>query len=98
MKFGIPDQSLQLIKNTIAQFPQIKQASIFGSRSLGNYRHGSDIDISIVGEEIDYHIVSKLSRVLNEELPLPYYFDIIDYSHLTHKDLKKHINDYGQNL
>lgn len=98
MEFGIPEKSLQLIKKTIAQFPQIKQAAIFGSRALGNYRHGSDIDISIAGEEIDYQIVSKLSRILNEDLPLPYYFDIIDYTHLTHQNLKQHIHDYGKTL
>lgn len=34
--------------------------------------------------------------MLNEELPLPYFFDVIDYTHLEHNGLKKHIEQYGK--
>ncbi|MBZ4645255.1 MAG: polymerase subunit beta, partial [Clostridia bacterium] len=33
---------------------------------------------------------------LNEELPLPYYFDVVHYESLKHDSLKAHIDTYGR--
>ena len=98
MTFGLPENSLELIKQTIKQFPDIEEARIFGSRAMGNYRKGSDVDIAIFGQNLTPDTLSKLSFQLNEELPLPYFFDVIDASTLEHQELKKHIEDIGKKL
>lgn len=96
MSFGISELALEQIKKTIAEFPEIEQAVIFGSRAMGNYRKGSDIDIAIMGQNIDHHTTTRLSALLNEELPLPWFFDIVDFTHLSHPELARHIREHGK--
>ncbi len=83
---------------SILQFPKIDKAVIFDFRAMGNYRKGSDVDLAIYGEGITHLTQNRLSSLLNEELPLPYYFDVIDYTHLSHKKLSEHIRNFGKEL
>lgn len=96
MNFGLKDSDLDYIKKTIEKFPEIEKAVIFGSRAMGNYKPGSDIDIGIYGENITFDTVSALHTMLEEMGPLPYFFDIVDYTHLNHKELKEHIDRIGK--
>jgi len=96
MKFGIPEKSMTMIINTIKKFKEINKASIFGSRAMGNHKNGSDIDIVIHGCNVTETILNKLSILLNEELPLPYYFDIVHYESLNSEDLKRHIDIFSK--
>ena len=77
-------------------FPQIGKAIIFGSRAMGNYKNGSDVDIAVVGESIDNSILYKLDDYLNEVYPLPYFFDIIHYDRISNENLIKHIDKEGK--
>lgn len=95
MRFGISPKSMGLILNSLNEMKDIEKASIFGSRGIGNYKNGSDVDIAIYGTFITAETVNKLSITLNEKLPLPYYFDIVHYNTLKHEGLKKHIDDLG---
>ena len=95
MKFGIPDNSLHMIIEGISSFNSIREAYFYGSRAMGNYKKGSDIDIAIKGDNITYNNVVKLSSLLNEELPLPYFFDITHYESLNNDELRKQIDDIG---
>jgi len=95
MRFGLKDDDLDFIKKTILKFNTIKKTVIFGSRAKGNYKTGSDIDIAIYGEDVDFSTVSRLHAILEEESPMPYYFDIVDYTHLDKKELKEHIDRVG---
>ena len=92
----LPKNSIKLILEAIRSFPSIDEAVVFGSRAKGKSKRGSDIDIAIKGEQINFDVVTKLSSLLNEELPLPYYFDIIDYKAIQNEALREHINRVGQ--
>jgi len=94
-RFGLSDQQLNLIKETVAQFNEIDSAIIFGSRAMGNYKPGSDVDIAIKGREIHPDIVTALSTRLNEELPLPHFFDVVHYNTLDNEALIRHIDEEG---
>ena len=72
--FGLTEHELKDIIAILEKYPAVSQAVIFGSRAKGNYRSGSDIDISIAGEEIDHQVVNEISFILNEETMLPYHF------------------------
>ena len=98
MKFGLDQADLSYIISVIEEFPEIRQAIIFGSRAKGNYRVGSDVDIAIVWEAISFSTVARLHSRLEEEGPLPYYFDIVDYTHSTHQQLKEHIEGVGKTI
>ncbi len=96
MRFGISEESFNLIMHTLSLWPEIEKAAVFGSRAMGNYKRGSDVDIVLYGSNITTDIIDALSVMLNEKLPLPYYFDIIHYESLKNASLKEHIDIYGR--
>ncbi|WP_227762237.1 nucleotidyltransferase family protein [Zhaonella formicivorans] len=96
MSFGLTKEDMVFIVSAIGQFNEIKKAVIFGSRAKGNYKPGSDVDIAIFGDGITFDTLSRLHAILEEESPMPYFFDIVDYSHLTHTELKEHIERVGK--
>jgi predicted nucleotidyltransferase len=81
----------------IKKFPEIEKAKIFGSRAIGNYKRGSDIDIAIIGNNITFGTVLRLKNYL-EDSTLPYFVDILDYKSIKNQELKKHIDEKGIEL
>ncbi len=94
--FGLIDRDIEYIKEAISQFETIEKAIIFGSRAMGNYKKGSDVDIAIFGKQITREVIFKLNDYLNETSPLPYFFDIIHYEDILNDNVKKHIDDEGK--
>lgn len=94
--YGLLDKDINYIINTLRRFPEIEKAIIFGSRAMGNYKKGSDIDLAIVGENITNDILHEVYDYLNEVYPIPYFFDILNYDTLSNKNLKTHINEIGK--
>lgn len=96
MEFGLRGEDLSYIVDVIQQIEEIDKAVIFGSRAKGNYKPGSDIDIAVFGEKVTFSTLSKLHAALEDSSPMPYFFDIIDYTHTEHKELKEHIERVGK--
>jgi len=96
MNFGLKKFELDYIIDAIKKFHEIERAAIFGSRAKGNYKPGSDVDVAIYGDYITFDTLSALHSMLEEQGPLPYFFDIVDYTHLSHKELKEHIDRVGR--
>ncbi len=96
MKFGISEKSFKLILKTLNEHPEIEKAIIFGSRAIGNYKTGSDIDLALYGENLTRTIVDEVNSELNERLPIPYFIDVINYAEIKNKDLKEHIDSVGK--
>ncbi|WP_227019675.1 nucleotidyltransferase family protein [Sinanaerobacter chloroacetimidivorans] len=95
MMFGLNENEVQIIQRTLAECPELEKAIVFGSRAMGNYKTGSDIDLALFGKGISRKTILDLYDQLNEVLNLPYHFDIIDYHGITNEALKKHIDDIG---
>jgi predicted nucleotidyltransferase len=94
--YGLLDRDIKFIIKALKNYIEIDKAVIFGSRAIGNYKKGSDIDLAIFGEKIDRNIIIKLNDDLNEKYPLPYFFDIINYNDISNKELKDHIDNLGK--
>lgn len=95
MRFGLSDSVLDMMADAFRAVPGLKRAVIFGSRSMGNQKSGSDVDLAIFGATDSESAVLRLSWILNEELPLPYRFDVIAYETITNDNLREHINTFG---
>ena len=93
-QFGISDKSYRLILQYFLSQEDIRKVMIFGSRALGTYRNGSDIDIVVWGNELN-EISIKTDL---EELSTPYMYDVVDCDKLDNEKLKKHINTYEKLL
>jgi predicted nucleotidyltransferase len=98
MRFGLKTENIKQISNIVSSFTEVQQAIIFGSRAMGNYKNGSDVDIALKGENITYEIVTQIKYQLNEETTMPYFFDVVDYDRLKNEDLKTHIDQFGKAL
>jgi len=94
--FGLIESDISYINIALAKFDEIECGIIFGSRALGNYKRGSDIDLAIKGKGVTSKTLYMLSDLLNEEYPLPYFFDIIHYESISNINLKNHIDREGK--
>jgi len=94
-RFGISARSFDMIVGLFGLYEQIEQALIFGSRSMGNPKNGSDIDIALVGDDIP---LMDIQGKLGEVLPIPYHIDLVDYKKIKEPSLRKHIDQYGKIL
>lgn len=93
-RFGLTEEQIALIIDAIRRIGGIREVAVFGSRAMGNYKPGSDVDLVIKGKNVSV----ELSLVLNEELPLPYFFDVVHYETLDSDSLIKHIDEFGIQL
>lgn len=94
--YGLTEKDLMYILDGIRKHSEINKAIIFGSRAIGNYKKGSDIDLAITGDKITKDILNELDDYLNEVCPIPYFFDLLHYENLSNENLKKHIDEYGK--
>lgn len=95
---GLLDRDLKFILEAISKYPEIEEVIIIGSRAMGNYKKGSDIDLALKGEKVNQRVVRRLSDDLEEEYPLPYFFDIVSYNDIVDEDFKYHIDNEGSSI
>ncbi|NLR90490.1 nucleotidyltransferase family protein [Flammeovirga agarivorans] len=93
-QFGIGDKSFSQLIETFRLYKDLDKASIFGSRALGNFRKGSDIDICIHGD-FDSSLIFKVKEHIEEKTNIPYLIDLIDLKQLDNEKLIKHIKNNG---
>lgn len=95
-EFGLSEKSMEIIREIYSQFPQIKSVILYGSRAKGNFKPGSDIDMTIVAApSFDFSALAKVNMMFHES-SLPYLYDISDFSKLTNPDLIEHIKRCGK--
>jgi predicted nucleotidyltransferase len=98
MKYGLIGRDFIHINAAIQEFPEIEEVILFGSRAKGNYKKGSDVDLAIKGDRLTYEITARFADCLNEEKPLPYFFDVVHYEAIAEPMLKVHIDRVGVDL
>lgn len=94
MKHGLSDQNISLITEVLKTIPQIDKAILYGSRAMGNFREGSDIDLVLFGKELDHSSLTKLLNLL-DDLLLPYQFDLSIHHQISNLNLIDHIKRVG---
>ena len=92
--FGLSGDTWLQIRQTLAQYPQIEQAILYGSRAKGDYKPGSDIDLTLKGAQLDMGLLGDIEQSL-DDLLLPYEIDLSLYAQLNHAELTEHIARVG---
>lgn len=92
--FGLPPATLEKLNSVFTQHNAISSVLIYGSRAKGNYRAGSDIDLTIKGSEISFAEFMQIENQI-DDLMLPYTIDLTQYSRVDNAELISHIDRVG---
>ena len=95
MRFGLKEPVIAKINAAFGRFPEIERAVIYGSRAKGNHKPGSDIDLTLYGEQLTPGVLDRVNAAL-DELDLAYSFDLSIFEALEHLQLREHIERVGQ--
>ena len=94
MKYGLPEHTVDQICAVLAQHPAVERAVLYGSRAKGNYRAGSDIDLTLFGAALTPAECATIAEAL-DDLLLPYSIDLSLFAELQHPELEAHIQRVG---
>lgn len=97
MTFGLKQRDMDLLRTLFAEFDAIEQVLVFGSRAKGTHAPGADVDLAVKGAHITCDTITRLRSAL-EDLPMPYFFDVVDYSAAANPALIDHIDRVGKVL
>ena len=95
MKFGLSETVIKELQEVFRHHTNIEKVLIFGSRSKGNYRAGSDIDLAVIGDNLDYNQILDIICEI-EDLELLYSVDLLDYQKKKGTPIGDHIDRVGQ--
>jgi len=98
MQYGLSNKTLNNLNLIFHKYHGIKQVVLYGSRAKGNFRTGSDIDLTLKTDNNFSH--NDLLHIANDfdDSSLPYFVDVSIYEKLSNPDLKAHIDRIGKVL
>jgi len=95
MEYGLPDSTCATVRQILAGYPQIEKAVLYGSRAKGNYKAGSDIDLTLFGTALNHPLLMSIGTAL-EESDIPYTVDLSLFDQIETPTLREHIERVGQ--
>lgn len=93
-RFGLDAFTLEALTHLVEQSENVDSAVLFGSRAMGNFKPGSDIDIALAGENLSYHDEMDL-RIAIEQLDLIWKVDLVRMDTISSTELLAHIKRVG---
>ena len=75
----------------------IDEVILYGSRAMGNYKTGSDIDLVLKGTKLSLTDLLKIENEL-DDLMLPYKIDVALYHQINNPELIEHIQRVGKSF
>lgn len=94
MKYGLKDAVIARMQAVFSAFPDVERVSIYGSRAKGNFKPGSDIDLTLHGKNLTTSQLRDIANAL-DDLLLPYMIDLSLFDQLDHAGLRGHIERVG---
>src|SRR5687767_9101922 len=94
MKYGLAPETVEKICAVFARFREVERAVLYGSRAKGNFKEGSDIDLTLYGDALTPELRSEIASAV-DDLLLPYTLDMSLFDELDHVKLKDHIERVG---
>jgi predicted nucleotidyltransferase len=95
LMFGLSQTIITDICTVFAQYPQIKNVLLFGSRAKNTWKDGSDIDFAVVGSDLSDRDFTKLWNQI-DNLPIVFKVDCLHWDRLNNTSLKNKILKEGK--
>ena len=92
--FGQPPSTINKIQQVFSQFSTIERVRLYGSRAKGNFRNGSDIDLTIMENHLNPEQLTTIELAL-DDLMTPYTFDLSIFAEIQNTKLVEHIRSLG---
>ena len=93
-RHGLTDKAVAQIAGVLSRFAAVEKAVLFGSRAKAVHKPGSDIDLALVGDALDWRTLGRIGDAL-DDLLLPYGFSLVIYGKNTDPELAAHIQRVG---
>ena len=95
MTYGLKEEDINKINRLFEQQMNVEKVIIYGSRAKGNFKPGSDIDLTIIGNNFTMEEMLKLENEI-DNLLLPYEIDLSVFAKIENPELIEHINRVGK--
>jgi uncharacterized protein len=93
-RYGLKEQVIDSIRAVLARYPAVERAVLYGSRAKGNFKPGSDIDLTLYGDMLTSTELGAIDEEL-DDLLLPYEIDFSLFTEIDHGKLREHIERVG---
>lgn len=93
-QWGLSDRTLATVREILGRYPEIERAVLYGSRAMGNYREGSDIDLTLVGAAVTQATRGHVWNDLDDS-DIPYLVDVSVLRDISNPSLVDHIQRVG---
>jgi len=92
--FGLTELHVNSTRSICRRNSAVDRVLVFGSRSMGHYREGSDLDVCLVDQNMPFSELLQV-QVQIDELNLPIHCDVIRFSSIRNDELRQHIQRVG---
>ena len=91
---GLPSEACDQVLAEIQKQTPVQRVVLYGSRALGRYRSGSDVDLCLTAPAMTLEQLLHLGAQL-DDLLLPWRIDLQLDHLISHEGLKEHIQRAG---
>ncbi len=97
-QFGLRDKDMDYMLRLFESIPSVEKVILYGSRAMGNFEKGSDIDLAVVGENVTFSDIAHIHATLENESPTLLWFDVLHYNRIKNDKLRQQIDLYGKSI
>ena len=94
LPYGLPSVAVEKICTVFSFHPEVQKVVLYGSRAKGNYKTGSDIDLTMYGDSLNHTVLLKILDEL-DDLLLPWMIDLSIFRQIDNMSLLEHIERVG---
>ena len=94
MDFGLSARTLGNLQEIFEHHPKVDKVVIYGSRAMGTHKEGSDIDLTMQGDELSFRDLARISGEIADS-SIPNDVDLSLFGELENPKLLDHIERVG---
>ncbi len=94
MNSGLSELERANLQQVFARYPQVERVILYGSRARGDFKPGSDLDLTLYGSQLSQSMLSKIEAEI-DDLLLPYKIDLSIFADIDNENLKLNIQKQG---